>query len=181
MKGLNAQRFLIAWLSLALILAGCSSGGSGGGKPESDSPESMAKVSLSPPSSTVGQGVIFTRMVVVQNVGNTFYTAFDLVYDPTMIEYMEASEGTFLSQDCSDCTSFQVALENGEPGRLTVGLTRLGEIEEASGSGTLLSLIFKAVAPGTTTVAFANPKGFKDRTHQDVIINAWENGTITVQ
>ena len=57
----------------------------------------------------------------------------------------------------------------------------LGPIGEVSGSGTLLTLTFKAMGPGATSLSFANPKGLKNSANQDVVIGSWENGTVTVQ
>lgn len=181
MREQSTKIFSVICLLAALTLFGCGSGGGGSGGSAPSSPQPEAKVSLSPALSTVSSGDTFTRTVEVENVGATFYVAFDLTYDPSVIEYMDATEGTFLNQNGLDGTSFQDALQNGTPGRLAVGLTRTGPIGEASGSGTLLSLTFRALTPGTTSLAFANPKGLKNSANQDVVIDIWENGTITVQ
>lgn len=164
---------------MALTLYGC--GGSGGGQSQSTPVPVVAKVSLSPSSATLGVGATFNRTVEVQNIGNTFYAGFDLTYDPNVIQYLDRTEGGFLNKSGADPTAVEVALQNGQPGRITVGLTRLGAIGEVSGNGTLLTLSFKAVGAGTTTLTFENPKGFKNSSNQDVVIDTWENGTVTVQ
>lgn len=161
--------FILCFLAL-LIFSGCS--------PDR---EPTAKVVISPPSGAVSQGSTFTRTVAVQNLKGTFFAAFDITYDPAVIEFQSAAEGTFLNKSGADATSVQVALQNAAQGRVVVGLTRLGPVGEVSGDGTLLTLTFKAVGPGAATLAFTNPKGLKNSADQEVAIGAWENGTVTVQ
>lgn len=179
MKKVNC--FLILYLVGSLVLFGCSGGGSDNSTTEAPTAQSTAKVLVSPSSGIVSSGSTFTRTVEVQNIKNGFFTAFDMTYDQAIIEFVDATEGGFLNQNGSAQTSFQVAMENGGQGRVVVGLTRLGSIGEVSGSGTLLTLSFKAVGLGTATLAISNPKGFKNINNQDLTIDAWENGTITVQ
>ena len=159
---------------IALILSGCGSGSSNKSNPQS-------KVLLTLASNTVNPGDTFSRTVKVQNIGGTFYAAFDMTYDPEVIEYLDATEGTFLNRNGTDATSFQAALQDGKQGRITIGMTRLGPIGNVSGDGTLLTLTFRAVGPGSTSLAFADPKGFKDSANQDVRIGEWESGSVTVQ
>lgn len=177
---LRVKIFLIGIALGVLTLSGCSQGGGGDHEP-SPPPPPTPKVLIAPASETLSPGTSFTWTIEVLDVGDTFYAAFDLTYDPSVVEYVDATEGSFLSQTGSDEISFQITLENGTPGRLTVGLTRLGPIGEVSGSGMLLTLSFKALGPGTTTMAFADPKALKDSAHADVSLDAWENSTITVQ
>jgi len=108
--------------------------------------------------------------------------AFDLTYDPAVIEYIDPEEGSFLSRNEPDSTNFQSALENGTQGKAVFGLTRLGG-GEVSGSGTLLTLHFKAVGAGTTPISLSSPKKFMNGANpsQEVSIDSWEDGSITVQ
>ncbi len=174
--------FFVFSLCVSFLLSGCGGGGgesTGAGSPPPPPP--TAKVVISPPSGAVSQGSAFTRTVAVQNLKETYFAAFDVTYDPAVIEFQSAAEGTFLNKSGADATSVQVALQNAAQGRVIVGLTRLGPIGEVSGDGTLLTLTFKAVGPGATTLAFTNPKGLKNIANQDVPIGAWENGIVTVQ
>ncbi len=174
--------FFILYLIGFLVLFGCSGGGGSDNSTTEPPPaHSTTKVLVSPASGNVSNGTTFTRTVEVQNIKNGFFTAFDVTYDPAIIEFVDATEGVLLNQNGSAQTFFQAALENGGQGRVVVGLTRLGQIGEVSGSGTLLTLSFKAVGTGTATLVFSNPKGFKNINNQDLTIDAWENGTITVQ
>ncbi len=97
-----------------------------------------------------------------------------------MIEYVDSAEGSFMNQEGNDPTSLQVALDNGIPGKLTVGLSRLGDVGDISGGGTLLTLRFVAVNPGITTLSFSPPMGFKNSGNGQTQVQAWENGTVSV-
>lgn len=180
MRQQGSINFFHICLWVALILQGC--GGGGGGGPTPPSQPTMAKVSVSPATGTVNKGDPFTRTVEVQNVGNTFYVAFDLTYDPHVIAYVDAEEGSFLSRNEPDSTNLQAALENGTQGKVVFGLTRLGG-GEASGNGTLLTVHFIAVGSGTTSIGLSTPKKFMNGANpsQEVSIDSWEDGTITVQ
>ena len=142
--------------------------------------DTSAVASLSPSTGTVSPGETFDSSVELRNVGDTFFAAFDILYDPTVVEYVDAREGSFLNQEGTGPTAFRVGPHDEEPGRLKVGLTRLGPIGDVSGSGTLLTLTFKALDYGSTTLAFSNPKGLKTADNLDTVIDTWENGTITV-
>ena len=74
-----------------------------------------------------------------RQVPDLYGVAFDLEY-PTALRFDAATEGTFLSAGAM--TSFQVA--SGQPGRLVVGLTRLGPRPGVNGEGALLVLRFTA-------------------------------------
>lgn len=180
MRGMNMKMLCSIGLLTAWSLMGCSPQ-MPLNEPPPLSEQPPAKVSLSPAAGAISPGDTFTRTVEVQDLGNTFYVSLDVTYDPAVIEFLDAAEGTFLNRNGSEATAFQVALQNLESGKITIGLTRLGVIGEASGTGTLLTLSFQALAPGTTSLTFANPKGFKNSGNQDVTVDAWEDGAVTVQ
>jgi hypothetical protein len=176
---------LFAGFLATLAIHGCGGGGGGGGGSGVPSQPSTAEVSLFPSSGMVSQGQDFTRTVEVRNVGKTFFVAFDVTYDPKVIKYVDTVEDTFLNRNNQDQTTLQAALQNGVEGRVTIGLTRqpdpFGGKGDVYGSGQLLTLHFKAVGPGTTSLSFSDPKGFVDSTNNTVSIGAWQDGTVTVQ
>lgn len=177
MAGAGKKIIIVICLGISLILGGCR-------KDDSSSPgggAGLVKVSIYPASATVASGATYTCTVELNNVGEAFYAAFDLTYDPKVIEFLTAKEEGFLSRDGSDPTEMQVVLQNGESGKLMIGLTRLGPIGGVSGTGRLVALTFKAVGPGVTTLAFSDPKGIRDSTDQDVPMDAWDNATLRVE
>lgn len=172
------KRLLI--LFVLFILPGCGSGGEVNSNQTSVPVESFSTVSLSPANQSVNLGDMVIHTVEVRNLEQTYFSAFDISYDPEVIEYVDSSEGDFMNQAGTDPTSLQVALDNGIPGKLTVGLSRLGSIGDISGGGTLLTLRFMAVNPGITTLSFSPPMGFKNSENGQNPVNAWENGTVSV-
>ena len=166
---------ILGGLALLMLAAGCNGSSSGsGGTP-------ISRVSISPSVEEVASGVTFSRTVEVQDIGDSFYIAFDLTFDPNVIQFVNASEGPFFTGNAADPTSVQAALQDGVQGRLTIGLTRLGLIGNVSGTGTLMTLVFQAVGQGTSQLVFEQPRGLRNDARQDVAVGAWEDGTVTVQ
>ncbi|MEH0019925.1 MAG: cohesin domain-containing protein [Desulfobacter sp.] len=75
-----------------------------------------------------------------------YSSAFDLTYDPTALQYQSASEGNFLNSD-SGATFFEASLLNNDPaaGILVVGVSRVADIGEVAGSGTIATVCFSVV------------------------------------
>jgi Cohesin domain len=178
MKISRDRVYFIACAMSVLLLYGCGGGGGGGSTPPSGP---MTEVSVSPDSSSVNQGEEFTRTVEVKDAGSIYFAAFDITYDPKVIEFLGADEGSFFSQNQAGSTWFEAALENGKQGRLAMGITRLGSVGEVSGSGQLVTLHFKAVGPGTTSIGLSAPRGFKNSAGKSVAVSAWTDGTVMVQ
>jgi len=161
-------------------LPGCGNGGEVNSNQTSVPVESFSTVSLSPTNQSINPGDMIIHTVEVRNLQETYFSAFDLSYDPEVIEYVDSVEGDFMNQQGADPTSLQIALDNGIPGKLTVGLSRLGSIGNISGGGTLLTLRFLAVNPGITTLSFSPPMGFKNSKNEQNPISSWENGRVSV-
>ncbi len=96
--------------------------------------------------------------LVATGVVDLFGASFDLVYPTQPVAYVAATEGAFLSSSGAVATTFQV-LET-EPGRLLVGVSRLGAVAGATGTGTLLTLEFSAVAAGSGAISFEAARAF---------------------
>ena len=165
------------WASLFLVVVllspfGCDSSGGGSTKP---------RIIFSPDSRAIDQETVFEHTVEVKGLDHVFYIAFDVEYDPDVIEYLSAEEGSYMNQNGADDTLFEIALADGIPGKLSVGLSRTGTAPAVSGSGPLLTLTFRATSPGTTTLSFTDPRGFRDETDQEATVDSWKEGTITVQ
>lgn len=159
------KKILLMLVTLVLVLGPLSScgsssndsGGSSGGN-GATSASFTASSPTPPPNSLTMQaatsnGVSFTIDVVATDVTDLYGATYTLTYSPAILKFIGASEGTHLSTG-GISTFFQVALENGVEGRLVVGHSRVGNATGVSGSGTLHSLSFQAVAKGTTGMAF---------------------------
>gem|GEM_PF-4071955 len=98
----------------------------------------------------------FTIRVKIDNGSNVFAVPFDISYNPDILEATGLHEGSYLKKDGGQST-FLTSTDRNK-GKITVGLTRLGRIGGVSGSGTLMSIDFRALKRGTTLLSFANGK-----------------------
>src|SRR3989344_3684755 len=146
-----------------------------------------ASVSLVPSSTEITVGSQFTVTVRISAVNNLFGVAFDLLFDPNILEFVSSSEGGFLNSD-GDIPPPDTAVNLVPPefkvADLIVGYSRLPGVG-ISGDGDLLSLTFKSLASGTSSLVF------ETRPESLVALNlvtldlvpipaAWENGSVIV-
>ncbi|NCO53174.1 MAG: hypothetical protein GW875_13900 [Deltaproteobacteria bacterium] len=98
----------------------------------------------------------------VQDVENLFSAPLYVRFDPQRLEFVTASEGSFLKQD-GQATIFTSTLM-GDSGRLILGLKQGADGRGASGDGVLAELEFKALEAGKLSIAperinFRTPAG----------------------
>lgn len=122
-----------------------------------------AEVNILPPSATVAPNSQFNISINITDVADLFAVAFDLVYDPAILEFVSAKEEGFLRSDGASALFNAKLLSdaggNLYPGNLVVGYSRLagsGAIDGKSGSGTLMTLTFNALGIGNSTLIFQN-------------------------
>jgi hypothetical protein len=118
----------------------------------------------------------FALEVRVNQVTDLYGVAFDLAYPAALLAFQGATEGTFLGTPGGGETSLQVA-EAGA-GRLVVGLSRLGDVDGASGSGTLLTLRFAASASGSQPLSFSQNAAYDAAGQLQAV--SWVAGSVTV-
>jgi hypothetical protein len=123
------------------------------------------------------KGEKFTVQVKIDNGSNIFAVPFDIKYDPGILEVTGLYEGSYLKKDGGQ-TSFLTSM-NRDKGKISVGLTRLGRIGGASGSGTLMSIGFSALKSGTTFLSFENGKPMDSRLN--ILPVRFARGRIEVQ
>jgi len=112
-------------------------------------------------NTNVKVGDNFTVGVAVNGVSDVFSYGLAIDYDASMLEFVEAKKGVFLSQNGSSESTFYAGLENGLAGRVILAEARTGEPKSSvSGSGELLSLTFKALKVGSTKVDFDEGNSF---------------------
>jgi len=185
-KTMRLGLFLLMAVSPAACGGGGGNDGGGGGGSGSRPPQPViqdALVSLSPKTKTVAVGATVTQTVDVTALENAYYAAFDVTYDPQVLKHVGQLEGDFLAGTGTNVSSskFQVSLDDGVPGRLKVGVTRLGTTTGVFGEGRLAVLTFEAVGRGATTVAFDLPKGIRTFDDTEVVVMGWKPATVTVQ
>ena len=181
-------------LGVALLLGsgwvstGCGGGGGGGGPTSppppstgitfsSDSGGGSNSISL---SSGGGSGSVFILDVEASNVTDLYGVSFTLHYPAQLLAYSRnsESEGTFLSEGGSVDTDLQAS--ERQAGEVTVGISRLGEVSGASGSGLLLSLEFTRRSAGTGRMDMMDHDALDS--YGDVQLDVtWVSGSVTVR
>jgi hypothetical protein len=102
---------------------------------------------VSPSSASVGVGDTFSVDVNVADVEDLFGFQFDFNFDESLFTPLGVTEGSFLSQGGS--TEFFAGIDNGTGTiEFTLGFL-LGAVPGVSGNGTLATLAFVAIAPGS--------------------------------
>ncbi len=167
-KILKKERTLMKLISTVILISaifticcggGGSSGGGGGVVPPSiiasftaakSDPDTM-DVTLQRKSQSSDS---FTVDVVITDVNGVFSASFDLVYDGTLLDYLNYTEGDFLNGDGAT-TSFLISEQSG---RLVIGASRLGQVPgiNAVGDRVLMSIAFRVKKTGSTSVSFEN-------------------------
>lgn len=142
----------------------CGGGGGGSGPADVITPSITATFTedkASPDSMDVTlqrrsqSGDSFTVDVVITDVNDVFTVSFDLSYDGSLIDYLDYTEGTFLSEGGNVLTSFLVSEQSD---RIIVGASRLGQVGgvNASGDEILMSIAFRVKKKGSDSVTFEN-------------------------
>lgn len=144
-------------LALGLLAAACGGGGGGGGGPTAPPPPqpgivvTPAAVPASGISIAAGAGSTATTLILeirANSVANLYGVAFDLRYPSNLLQLVQASSGPFLGSPNLQSSP------GSTPGVVVVGLSKLGTVPGASGSGVLMTLEFRAIAGGDGTFAF---------------------------
>jgi len=114
-------------------------------------------VKLSPYHSTIVSGSQFTSTLEVFNIDRFFYGSFNVVYDPDFIEF----EGTVEPADANWGQLVTFSMDLGDTLVLSVSRTQsdAGVTDTIpSDVYSLVSLRFRAVAPGTTGLQLTNER-----------------------
>lgn len=170
---------------LILLTVACSSGGGGGG-----GPTTPAGISFRP-SGTPGaetlyltQGAASTPTLLIlelraQQVTDLFGINAQIDYPTSLMSFSEASEGPMLRANGNFKTSFLVA--EREAGAVVVGLTRLGPVSGANGSGLLARFEFTSrQIDGSAPITFSHNEAYSSQGGTEKVGMSWLGGTVTV-
>lgn len=150
--------------TLAAIVLGCGGGGgdegvvprllcSGAASPAPD------QVTLGCPAEGVDSITVAVHLGGPTTSSDVYGLKFDLVFDPIVVQFEPpAMEGSFLNRDGA-ATIVQAGILQGDPGRLIVAITRQGApagLQAAGADQVVMTLLFRGVAAGNTTLAFEN-------------------------
>jgi len=112
----------------------------------------IAKIRFEPKTLTLKAGQTATMGVVVENVNDLYSIPLLLQYDPKVISVEEVQHGGFLSNGGAQEISI-VSQPFKDKGQYIISATRPPSTPGVSGSGTLLGLVVKAVAPGSSSLS----------------------------
>jgi general secretion pathway protein D len=133
----------------------------------------VAKIRFEPQTLTLKAGQTATMGVVVENVNDLYSIPLLLQYDPKVISVEEVQHGGFLSNGGAQEISI-VSQPFKDKGQYIISATRPPSTPGVSGSGTLLGLVVKAVAPGTSPLSIVqvNARDSQQKTIQLVTSEA---------
>jgi general secretion pathway protein D len=120
--------------------------------PQAQADNAVAKIRFEPQTLTLKAGQTATLGVVVENVNDLYSIPLLLQYDPKVISVEEVQHGGFLSGGGSQVIAipWQVLKDKGQA---IISATRPPSTPGVSGSGTLIGVVVKALAPGSTNLS----------------------------
>ena len=117
-------------------------------------PTGMIEIRPIEASVSIGQEARFE--LLAGNMQDLYGAIVTLTYDPTVIEFKTASEGSILKKD-NQQTSFLFS-NNIKAGLVDIYMTRIGDVGGVSGSGNLGTLVFQAKSAGTSALSIKSMK-----------------------
>ncbi|HXY23562.1 MAG TPA: cohesin domain-containing protein [Candidatus Acidoferrum sp.] len=136
-----------------------------------------AKIRFEPQSLTLKPGQTATLGVVVENVNDLFSIPMLLQYNPAVISIEEVQHGGFLSGGTQEIAI--VAQPFKDKGQEIISATRQPNTPGVSGSGTLIGIVVKALAAGSSNLSIVQVNA-KD-SQQKIIPLVTSEATLQVQ
>jgi general secretion pathway protein D len=136
-----------------------------------------AKIRFEPQALSLKAGQTATLGVVVENVNDLFSIPLLLQYNPAVISVEEVRHGGFLSGGTQEIAIVQRV--DKEHGQAIISATRQPNTPGVSGSGTLIGIVIKALAPGSSNLSIVQVNA-KD-SQQKLIPLVTSEATLQVQ
>jgi general secretion pathway protein D len=137
----------------------------------------QSSIHFEPASVTLKVGQTQAIGIVVQNVNDLFSIPMLLQYDPKVISVEEVREGGFLSGGTQ--TEAIVQRIDQEHGQAVVSATRMPNTPGVSGTGTLVGVMIKGLAPGDARISIVQVNA-RDSQQKPISLVTTE-GTVHVQ
>jgi len=147
------------------VAPGVSTATPASGAPATAPPQvSGPRIRFEPASSTISTGQTATIGIAVDNVSDLFSVPLMIQYNPAVISIEEARHGSFLSGGTQEIAIVQRV--DKEHGQAIISATRQPNTPGVSGSGTLLGIVVKGIAPGTSNLSIVqvNAKDSQQKT-----------------
>jgi general secretion pathway protein D len=136
-----------------------------------------AQLQFTPSSVTLKPGSRVTLGLNVANVNDLYSIPLLIHYDPAVIQVEDVNNGGFLSGGTQEVAVVQRV--DAQHGDVIVSATRQPNTPGVNGSGTLLNLVVRAVAPGTSPIQILQVNA--RNSHQQTIPLVSGEATIHVQ
>ena len=114
---------------------------------------SALRLSLAPDRSAVSQGETLSVQVLLTGARDITSVPFHLQFDPGVLEFVGARTGPALNGRSLQ-PIFLASVNPGRPGDLAVGLSLVRSSGTFNGSGAILLIDFRALAPGRSDLHF---------------------------
>jgi hypothetical protein len=177
------MRRLLALLLLPLVLVACGGGGGSGPTEPPPPPPPTPGIVVTPAAApatgvSIASGTGTTQSTLIleiraNSVTDLYGVAFDLRYPSNLLQLVQASSGPFLGSP-----NLQ-SVPGSSSGLIVVGLSKLGAVSGASGSGVLMTLEFRAIAAGQGSFSFEQNSAVSS-SGQPVSGFGWSAGTVQV-
>ncbi len=145
--------------------------------PGPTAPAAAAKIRFEPQSLTLKAGQTATIGVVVENVTDLFSIPLLLQYNPAVISVEEVRHGGFLSGGTQEIAIVHQAFK--DKGQSIISATRGPNTQGVSGSGTLIGIVIKGLAPGSSNLSIVQVNAKDSR--QNLIPLITSEATVQVQ
>jgi len=134
------------------------------GAPAASSGSPTARIRFEPQSLTLKPGQTATLGVVVENVNDLYSIPMLLQYNPAVISIEEVQHGGFLSGGTQEIAIVAQPLK--DKGQEIISATRQPNTPGVSGSGTLVGIVVKALAAGSSNLSIlqVNAKDSQQKT-----------------
>ncbi len=146
-------------------------------------PGSIPVVTPVPDNPSPQLGDTVTVEVNVADVTDLYAVNFDMLFNPTVVDYVGAVEGAFLDNGNPIDAELLAEPLNGDPssGVIVAGVSRIGAIGGVSGSGNVATLSFMVVGAYCTTTDLIFDNALLEGELQGSTITAvWDGTTLTV-
>jgi general secretion pathway protein D len=145
-------------------------------QPQAGAP-GAATFGFDPPSVTQAPGSTFSINVTLSGAQNVYSVPLQVSYDPKILQVVNVSNGTLLSQDGQAVAL--VHRDDDQTGALQITATRPPGASGVNGQGPVVTLTFLAKSPGQSSITISKG-GAKDPNLQSLPVNG-AVATITVQ
>jgi general secretion pathway protein D len=136
-----------------------------------------SQLQFTPSSATIKPGSRLTLALNVANVNDLYSIPLLIHYNPAVIQVEDVTNGGFLSGGTQEVAIVQRV--DAQHGDVIVSATRQPNTPGVNGSGTLLGLVIRAVAPGTSPIQILQVNA--RNSHQQTIPMVSGEATIQVQ